>query len=130
MATEQIFFAVEVETSKALPSLGKIRGEIQRLKNLNSELNKSLKAGTINQEQYGKAVAKNDVALKRLSANYREATNATSGLTKANLRFRDKMAKANAEMAKSLSLSTALKGAFRGVGAAMAGAFAARGSGH
>lgn len=113
MATEKIFIAVEIEGGKAVKSLADIKSQMKALRDSNTNLNKALKNGSISLKQYGAAASKNDVALKRLSASYREATNAASGLTKAGLRFRDKMAQ---------GLTRSLKQ----VGAAIAGAFALR----
>jgi len=113
MATETIFIAVEVEGGKAVKTLAQLKSEMKLLRDSNTALNKQLKKGSITLDQFGKAASKNDVQLKKLSSQYREATNAASGLTKEGLRFRDKLA------------GSLTKAMFK-IGAAVAAAFAAR----
>lgn len=90
MAKETVFkFILDGKTS--IGTLGQIKQSILGAENELKKLKKETRdSGKVTKEQAAQ-MAKLDTRLKGLRGSYREATNAASGLTKAGLRFRDKI---------------------------------------
>jgi len=89
---EQIFFAVNVDTGKAIPGLASLKGGIQNVQKSQKDLNKRFKEGSITSKAFASATAKNDIALKQLRTQYNKAQKAALGFNKTQKSFSGKIA--------------------------------------
>lgn len=80
---------------------------INELTKTKSVLNSSIKKGIGNQTKNAQALQRINVQLTKYRSKMREATNAQSGLTKAGLRFRDKIAGGLVRQFKAIGIAAA-----------------------
>lgn len=89
--------------------------KINALKKDKAKLNTAIRKGTGDQRLNAQALQRIQVQLKKYTSKMREATNAQSGLTKAGLRFRDKMAGSLVRSFKTIGIAAAAAFGFRAI---------------
>lgn len=101
---EQIFFAVEVDTGKAIPSLASLQKAIISTRESQKQLNKDFKSGKISLDEYAKATNANKLATKSLNSEYNKSSKAVTGLNK-NLTLSDKISQGLTNSFKTLGVT-------------------------
>ena len=123
MAKREVIIEVQVNNDDGLRQLGKLEKELIQVRKRQRELRKDTKDATEVTAEEAREMGLLASKAKALSGNIRELSNDTSGLTKAGLRFRDKMAQAGGEALQAFGLNVlTVSGAVATLTAALKGA--------
>jgi len=82
MATEKIFFAVEVDSGQSVGNLEKLRGNLEGVKNEIKSIERARKRGSITAKEANKQTAALNIELTKSKKAYNDANKAAAGLTK------------------------------------------------
>ena len=112
MATEKIFFAVEVDSGESVKDLEKLRGNLEGIKNEIKSVERARKRGSITAKEANKQTAALNVELTKSKKAYNDANKAAAGLEKQT----GKLSKAFNGVAKGIAQAFAAASIIRAIG--------------
>jgi len=110
MATEKIFFAVEVDSGQSVSNLEKLRANLEGVKNEIKSIERARKRGTITAKEANKQTAALNVKLAQNRKAYNEANKAAAGFAKTSTSLTKTITKAGLAIAGAFALRAIVSG--------------------